>query len=312
MNDDMRKAVTSRFFEHLPEKIRCGTGNDKAMIYWMQKTVGVLRYEYVELPNNVWRYLLLDLDYENAGAAWYEMGMPHPTIILRTAGNGHALYFYELIRPVLRPGTNEALQVRPGPIEYFENVRRGYQAALNADTGYQAANCKNPLHPAWAENAIMLDRCYSLNDLAGYLHEVPSTPTARERAMLATSSSPNSCLFFAAKQWAGKKSADLTRTMIFDLPSGDFSSARSRRNTWGGSRSTSCPRRLRRSSTMYGLEKTSTARRGGLWSWSQSPRAKMNMTLRSRSAFVRGLVQNTPTASAAPRLRRRSRVPDFV
>lgn len=197
----MCEQIQKRFFDHLPGRIRCGTCLDKAMLHWSQKGVGVRVYEYVELPNNLWQYLLLDLDYEGAGAAWYERRLPHPTIILRTKRNGHSLYFYELERPVLRPGTGNCQDVRSGPLEYFENVVRGYQAVLKADAGYEAVNCKNPLHPTWTRDAIWLDRQYTLLELARHLPEVPSSPSARDRGMRSASTSPNARLFDAGRRW---------------------------------------------------------------------------------------------------------------
>ncbi|MEF2144884.1 MAG: replication initiation protein [Desulfovibrionaceae bacterium] len=193
-----QRTPQQRFIDSLPERLQWGHG--KELYYWGTRASVISKARYLELPTNQWHYLILDIDHEGAGAFWLDEGLPMPTISIVTPDNGHALYFYELANPVLRPINGGASWLKRRPLEFFENIRAGYIKTLCADPGYTAYSCKNPLSPIWEPTTRWHDKQYTLAELAQAVN-VPSSRKYR-RDIEPDSTSPHAQLFYAGRKWA--------------------------------------------------------------------------------------------------------------
>ena len=202
-----------RFFESLPVRLRWG--HDKATPGWGTRDRIIRTAAYVELPTNKWHYLILDIDHPGAGAFWYNEGLPEPTINIRTPENGHALYFYELAVPVLRPINGGASWLSRRALEYFANIRAGYIKALCADPGYTTFSCKNPLSATWSPSTLWHERRYTLDELAKCV-EVPSSTRRIRRIRPEDCTSPHSRMFHAGRQWAVEHVGDFDTLGSFE------------------------------------------------------------------------------------------------
>jgi len=189
-----------RFVDSLPPLLRYGS--NKVTARWGRKEDVIHIAAYVCLPVNKHNYLLLDLDYEDAGAAWLDESLPQPTFIIVTPESGHALYGYELATPVIRRLKAGACWVSGRAIEYFEAIRSAYQKSLCADVGYSEWNGKNPLSDRWAPHTHWHNRRYSLDELAKHVHLESTGKRKRKSINLEAATSPNARLFEAGRLWS--------------------------------------------------------------------------------------------------------------
>ncbi|CCH49854.1 protein of unknown function [Pseudodesulfovibrio piezophilus C1TLV30] len=187
-----------RFFEYLLSKLQWGHG--KATPYWGYKGKVIHKAPYVGLPTNVHNYLLLDLDEEGAGCRWLEESLPHPTFVVVTPGNLHALYGYELATPVIKPNGNSSVKA----YEFFQAILAAYRHRLCADTGYNEFNCKNPLSDRWKKYTFWNDRKYTFDELQKHVELVSKGKRNRAKAEQPKPTSPDSLLFHVGQQWAYK------------------------------------------------------------------------------------------------------------
>lgn len=105
------------------------------------------------------KYMVFDVDYENAGCAWMDAGLPYPTMIIKNKENGHAHYVYEL---------NEAVRFDKDAsvkaMNFYKNIYHAIMNRLKADSGYMQYLMKNPLNSKW--ETITYDVQYDLQDFA--------------------------------------------------------------------------------------------------------------------------------------------------
>jgi hypothetical protein len=87
-------------------------------------------------------WLVFDVDYQQAAAAWQDANLPAPTWIAQNPDNGHAHLAWGLEVPV-------NVKARIEPIRFAAAVEAAYSDALRADIGYSGLIAKNPLHRHW-------------------------------------------------------------------------------------------------------------------------------------------------------------------
>lgn len=149
----------TELYQNLPTTLRCSTVKDSTL--FRKKTDRASAYAYVGYnPPNVTRYIVLDLDYDNALFAYYDHNAPLPQFIIKNPENGHCHYVYQLKDPVTFYGKSKS-----APIRLLTATEQALTALLNADkgfTGYLAKNALNRNH----ETYITGKKPYSLNELS--------------------------------------------------------------------------------------------------------------------------------------------------
>jgi len=132
------------FFENLPDYPHC-TDYLKAGCRQAPKHVAITR-RYIEVNklNFSHTYILNDLDYEGAGFAWEDKGLPAPTFSVINRENLFAHIDYELITPV-HLGVNASKKAK----WYLYTVCYGYTQRLEADPSFGGLLSKNPLSDFW-------------------------------------------------------------------------------------------------------------------------------------------------------------------
>lgn len=153
-------------YDNLPTTLRCSTVKDATL--FRKKTDRASIYAYVGYnPPNVTRYIVLDLDYEDALFAYYDNNAPLPQFIIQNPDNGHCHYVYQLKDPVTFYGKSKS-----APIRLLTATEQALTALLKADkgfTGYLAKNALNRNH----ETYITGRKPYTLNELSQNLDLEP-------------------------------------------------------------------------------------------------------------------------------------------
>ena len=118
-------------------------------------------------PQPPWehRWLLFDVDREQAWYAAEDAGLPAPTFVSINRSNGHAHLGYGLKVPVLMGEAN-----RRKPIRFMKDIERAMTAALKADVMYKGLVCKNPLHDHW--ETLWSEHLFDLMELHGWLGDL--------------------------------------------------------------------------------------------------------------------------------------------
>jgi hypothetical protein len=112
-------------------------------------------------------WLIYDLDREDAGLRWDDVGAPPPNIVTRNPVNGHAHLMYGLVTPI-----RTALDGKKGPLRYAAAIDNALCDLLGADKGYSGLICKNPLHGDWLVEQWETS-LYELDGLADFLELTP-------------------------------------------------------------------------------------------------------------------------------------------
>ncbi len=154
-----------RFYSYIPDFPSWGV--DKVVKKPIPKMEALAFGNYIQLPTQKSKYITLDLDYEEAGAAWIAEDLPCPTIIIVNPDNGHAHYLYELKNQIVFPITNSSIKISWKAINYYRAVRKGYSIAFNSDLGYSGYTVKNPFSTKW--RTFWHDYQYDLDTLAKYI-----------------------------------------------------------------------------------------------------------------------------------------------
>ena len=150
-----------RFIDHIPRRAHGTDDFSRGMMRFPKDEA--LDCQYVQVNQIQRKYVIADTDYEGAGYAWKDAGLPQPTIIT-ISERGHAHLLWELKNPVYFPDPTTAKPGRLKPRLYYKAVEEGIRDALKADHGYRGYTTKNPLHPRW--RTMTCDVAYELGDLA--------------------------------------------------------------------------------------------------------------------------------------------------
>lgn len=154
--------VTDRFKKHFGKIVRYGL--EKAMDKAGDKEEAFSKASVLAFPKTSRKYIVVDLDYEEAGASWMDQGLPHPTIICANPQNGHAHLLWELKKEVY---WKDEQKEQTKAYRFFRDVQRGFQHALDGDPGYTGTGVKNPFSEKWV--TYWYDFQYELTELADYV-----------------------------------------------------------------------------------------------------------------------------------------------
>lgn len=160
-------------FSDLPKKPYCT--NSKGFCHIRNKKEAI-KHAYIQ-PNHpaVVRWLVFDLDYEQALFAYHDKELPRPQLIIKNPTNGHAHYCYKLSEKVGMWGNSSQKA-----INYLEAVSNALKRKLGADMGYSGNLIKNPAHSEWEAYITGAKKSYTLGELAEYLDL--TEPTKHEPA----------------------------------------------------------------------------------------------------------------------------------
>lgn len=199
--------LLAELYHNLPTTLRCSMVKDSTL--FRKKTDRANIYAYVGYnPPNITRYIVLDLDYDDALFAYYDHNAPLPQFIIKNPDNGHCHYVYQLKDPVTFYGKS-----RSAPIRLLTATEQALTALLNADkgfTGYLAKNALNRNH----ETYITGVKPYTLNELSQNLDleriENPNEP------MNDSTYGRNSGTFDAVRVQAYKIAGKLNYTQLYN------------------------------------------------------------------------------------------------
>lgn len=152
-------------FKALPKSLRCSTKKNNTEYRKKDPshaqsghTFAYISYNY---PSNT-KFIVIDLDYNNAVFAYSKIGIPPPTAIARNPKNGHCHYIYLLKTGIYYQKASQQ------QIFYALAVEQALVRALNGDRGFTGGLAKNVLssdHDVFITGA----GAYNLGDLASYL-----------------------------------------------------------------------------------------------------------------------------------------------
>lgn len=151
------------FFDDLPKKPYCA--EEKNYIMVKPKRIATT-FDYIQ-PNHpaVTRWLVFDLDYNDALHAYKNRNCPEPQIIVANPENGHAHLFYRLAEPVGKWGKSSVKAIM-----YLTAVYNALAKKLGADAGYSGNICKNPASDRWhSYTTDAPEGGYTLGELAEWL-----------------------------------------------------------------------------------------------------------------------------------------------
>lgn len=155
----------ANIYKALPKSLRCSTIKNNTQYRKKNPsnaqsghTFAYISYNY---PSNT-KFIVIDLDYDNAIFAYSDIGIPPPTAIARNPANGHCHYIY-LLKTGIYYQTASQQQVF-----YALAIEQALVRALNGDRGFTGGLAKNVLSSAH-EVFITGSGAYDLHDLANYL-----------------------------------------------------------------------------------------------------------------------------------------------
>ncbi|MGP5495512.1 replication initiation protein [Psychrobacter celer] len=152
-------------YEALPNTLRCSTIKNNTQYRKKNPsnaqsghTFAYISYNY---PSNT-KFIVIDLDYDNALFAYSDIGIPPPTAIARNPANGHCHYIY-LLKTAIFYQTAKQQQ-----IFFALAVEQALVRTLNGDRGFTGGLAKNVLSSAH-EVFITGSGAYDLHALGDYL-----------------------------------------------------------------------------------------------------------------------------------------------
>lgn len=149
-------------FSDLPKKPYCTNAKGFCCI---RTKLQAIKHAYIQPNTPFWvRWLVFDVDYEQALFAYYDNHTPRPHLIIRNPQNGHAHYCYRLATPVGLTGKTSQKS-----IDYLQAVYFALSERLGADWGYSTNLIKNPTHDAWESFTAGQTDPYTLDELAEWL-----------------------------------------------------------------------------------------------------------------------------------------------
>lgn len=149
-------------FSDLPKRPYCS--NVKGFCHIRTKEHAI-KHAYIQPNPPFWvRWLVFDVDCEQALFAYHDNHAPRPHLIIKNPQNGHAHYCYRLAEPVGLTGKSSQRA-----IDYLEAISFALNKCLGADWGYNGNLIKNPTHSNWQTFTTGQITPYTLNELAEYL-----------------------------------------------------------------------------------------------------------------------------------------------
>lgn len=155
----------ANIYKALPKSLRCSTIKNNTQYRKKNPsqaqsghTFAYISYNY---PSNT-KFIVIDLDYDNALFAYSDIGIPPPTAIARNPANGHCHYIYLLKTGIYYQKASQK------QIFYALAVEQALVRTLNGDRGFTGGLAKNVLSAAH-EVFITGSGAYDLEDLANYL-----------------------------------------------------------------------------------------------------------------------------------------------
>lgn len=201
-------AQLQELYDNLPRKIRCSTRKDSTIFRAKSGQQSGHTFAYIGYnPPNTTRYIIIDLDYDNAIFAYYDNNAPIPQFIVKNPVNGHCHYIYQLKDPVTFYARSKS-----APIRLLTATEQALTELLGGDkgfTGYLAKNALNPAHDTY----ITGSKPYTLNDLSSNLDleriENPNEP------LNAADYGRNSGTFNTVRVQAYKLASELDYTQLY-------------------------------------------------------------------------------------------------
>lgn len=179
----------NHFNANLPIKPYCT--NDLGWGLLIRPREQALEFKYIQSNHLMIKFMIFDLDYEDAFYAYEEKGLPTPNIISRNPVNGHCHYIYFLKTPVCKTDNG-----RLAPLKLFAKIQQAYTEKLSADKGFVGLITKNPNHEDW-DVFSPIGKAYELEELAEYV-TLPKYITKKE----AVGEGRNVFLFDTVRKWA--------------------------------------------------------------------------------------------------------------
>jgi hypothetical protein len=158
--NDISVKVTSDIYNALPNKPYCSDSKTYAIIrskYYAQDK------PYIQVNNpNLKRYLIVDIDEQDAYSILLDSRLPQPTYISINRVNGHLQCAWKL-----RDAVSTSYNSRISPIRFLAAIDAAYNYRLKGDASFGDCLAKNPLHDRW--NNEYCDIEYTLHELADYV-----------------------------------------------------------------------------------------------------------------------------------------------
>lgn len=159
-----------RFYEKAPSWSRIALEKGKGLTDPLSKDNALRDGKLIQFNSaKLISYLVFDIDEphpddtsENPSCFynWFYADMPPPNFIVYNKLNGHCQYFYELKTPV-----STSKKSAKKPQYYLHAIRKQMTLALNADSAYTHALCKNPFNSENQTLYYCLAKPYELADL---------------------------------------------------------------------------------------------------------------------------------------------------
>ena len=155
----------STIYNALPNTLRCSTIKNNTQYRKKNPvnaqsghTFAYISYNY---PSNT-KFIVIDLDYDNAVFAYSDIGIPPPTAIARNPQNGHCHYIYLLKKNIFYQTAKQQ------EIFFALAVEQALVRVLDGDRGFTGGLAKNVLSNAHEVFVTGVGE-YDLHDLADYL-----------------------------------------------------------------------------------------------------------------------------------------------
>jgi len=158
--NDVSVKVTSDVYNALPNKPYCSNSKTYAIIrskYYAQDK------PYIQVNNpNLKRYLIVDIDEQDAYSTLLDSRLPQPTYISINRVNGHLQCAWKL-----RDAVSTSYNSRVAPMRFLAAIDAAYNYRLGGDASFGDCLAKNPLHDRWHNEYY--DTEYTLHELADYV-----------------------------------------------------------------------------------------------------------------------------------------------
>lgn len=140
------KEPARRFISHFGKWIMQSKNKHEKYTYGINDIETWSTAQFIHLPQNVFRYIGIDLDWEGSASIWMDEGFPEPTITIISPETSHSKYFYELKTPVTLPHEKFIGRANLKPYNYLKYVKKGLTLAMGGDMGYSGCTMNNPFY----------------------------------------------------------------------------------------------------------------------------------------------------------------------
>lgn len=156
--------ILEKFKETLPNKPYCSDYHENGLRI-RSKSVAIKHRHIQHNQPHIITWLAFDIDRNESGLEWYDLGAPPPNIIVqnREEERSHCHFLYMLEKPVY-----VSMNARTSPIRYLSTIENGLSIRLKSDPGYSGFITKNPLSSAWRVWSPR-EEGYSLAELYDYV-----------------------------------------------------------------------------------------------------------------------------------------------